>query len=293
MHIGVVFPQTEIGRDRGAVRAFASAASELGYQHLIAYDHVVGSARSSESDAGGVYDIDSMFHEPFVLFGYLAALTELELVTGVLVLPQRQTVLVAKQAAEVDLLTGGKLRLGVGVGWNASEYAALGQDFTRRGARLDEQIELMRRLWAGGAVRHSGSFDSLSDVGLNPLPVQQPIPVWIGGMSDAALRRAGRIGDGWFPLVQPGPKLSAAQSVVRHSAEALGRDLGTIGMQGYVNCALMKGERLLDRLARWEECGATHVALSTMNAQLPHADAHLSAIAEASSTIADLLRGYG
>src|SRR6478752_8608936 len=147
MQIGAVFPQTEIGPDPGAVRAYAARVQELGFAHILAYDHVVGADPKVHTDWRGPYDLDTTFHEPLVLFGFLAAITTVELVTGVIILPQRQTVLVAKQAAEVDLLSQGRLRLGVGLGWNAVEYEALGENFTNRGRRLGEQVELMRRLW--------------------------------------------------------------------------------------------------------------------------------------------------
>src|SRR5215467_4066265 len=161
MQIGVVFPQTEIGTDVGAVRAYAERVEELGFSHILAYDHVVGADPAVHQGWRGPYNVRSTFHEPMVLFGYLAGATSLELVTGIVILPQRQTVLVAKQAAEVDLLTGGRFRLGVGLGWNAVEYEALGQDFGRRGARMTEQVGLLRRLWTETSVTHEGSFDQV------------------------------------------------------------------------------------------------------------------------------------
>ena len=180
MRIGAVFPQTEIGSDPVVVRAWAAAAEELGYQHILAYDHVVGADPAGHPGWSGPYDVDSTFHEPFVLFGYLAAITSLELVTNVIILPQRQTALVAKQAAEVDLLTGGRTRIGVGLGWNPVEYQALGKPFTDRGRRLGEQVELLRRLWTERSVTFSGEYEQVTAAGLAPLPVQRPIPVWFG-----------------------------------------------------------------------------------------------------------------
>ena len=183
MRIGVVFPQTELGGDVGAVRAYGEAVDELGFAHILAYDHVVGADPTVHAPWTGPYDVHTTFHEPFVMFGYLAAVTSLELVTGIIILPQRQTVLVAKQAAEVDLLTEGRFRLGVGVGWNAVEYEALGKDFSDRGRRYDEQVEVMRRLWTEEAVTHDGPYERITAAGLAPLPVQRPIPVWFGGQS--------------------------------------------------------------------------------------------------------------
>ena len=196
MQIGVVFPQTEIGADVGArARLRGSGSRSSGFAHLLAYDHVLGRRPGGAHAAGTVRTTcDTTFHEPFVLFGYLAAITSLELVTGIIILPQRQTALVAKQAAEVDLLTGGRFRLGVGIGWNAVEYEALGKDFTDRGRRIDEQIELLRRLWTEQAVTFDGEYEQVTGAGLAPLPVQRPIPIWIGGRRRAAYRRAGRLG---------------------------------------------------------------------------------------------------
>src|SRR5256885_2480048 len=159
MRIGVVFPQTEIGGDVGAVRAYGERVGELGFTHILAYDHVIGADPEVHRGWGGPYDVRTTFHEPFVLFGYLAAITPLELVTGIIILPQRQTTLVAKQAAEVDLLTRGRFRLGVGIGWNAVEYEALGTTFSNRGRRIEEQVELMRRLWTEQTVTYDGTYE--------------------------------------------------------------------------------------------------------------------------------------
>ena len=191
MRIGVVFPQTELGGDAGAVGAYAQQAEELGFTHVLAYDHVVGADPAVHPGWDGPYDVHTTFHEPMVLYGYLAAVTSMELVTGVIILPQRQTVLVAKQAAEVDLLTGGKFRLGVGIGWNRVEYEALGHDFSTRGKRLDEQITLLRRLWTEQTVTFHGTFDQITGAGLAPMPVQRPIPVWIGAHSPPATAAPG------------------------------------------------------------------------------------------------------
>ena len=211
MRIGVVFPQTELGGDVGAVRAYAEAVDGLGYAHVLAYDHVLGADPSVHENWRGPYDVSTTFHEPFVLFGFLAGIVpSLELVTGVIILPQRQTALVAKQAAEVDLLTGGRFRLGVGVGWNHVEYEALGQRFDQRGRREEEQVELLRRLWTEPSLTFRGEFDTITGAGLAPMPIQRPIPVWLGGRSDPTYRRIGRLADGWFPQVRPGEDLDHA-----------------------------------------------------------------------------------
>ena len=184
MRVGVTFPQTELGGDPGAVRAYGERVEELGFSHILVYDHVVGADPAVHKGWNGPYDVHTTFHEPFVMYGYLAAVTRsLELVTGVIILPQRQTTLVAKQAAEVDILSGGRFRLGIGVGWNAVEYEALGEDFGNRGTRSAEQIELLRRLWTKQTVTFDGEFHTVTGAGIAPLPVQRPIPVWIGAAS--------------------------------------------------------------------------------------------------------------
>src|SRR6476619_5354271 len=207
----------------------------VGFTHLLAYDHVVGADPAVHSGWAGPYDLHTTFHEPLVMFGYLAAVTTtLELVTGVIILPQRQTALVAKQAAEVDLLSGGRLRLGVGLGWNAVEYEALGEDFSNRGRRSEEQVDVMRRLWTEPSVTYEGRYHRLTGAGLAPLPVQRPIPVWFGAASDRAYERAGRLGDGWFPMMEPGPGLDYAREQVDRAALAAGRDPAVLGMAGRV-----------------------------------------------------------
>jgi len=279
MRIGVVFPQTEIGADRGAVRAYTERVEELGFTHLLAYDHVLGADPEVHSPWRGPYDVDTTFHEPFVLFGYLAAISELELVTGIIILPQRQTALVAKQAAEVDLLTLGKLRLGVGLGWNAVEYEALGADFTDRGRRMGEQVEVMRSLWTERTVTHHGTYEHVTGAGIAPLPVQQPIPVWFGAASEPAFRRTGRLADGWFPMMPPGPRLDEARGIVDDAARAAGRDPSAIGMEGRVSWSADGGvAQAVDHVGRWRAAGATHVSINTMNAGLGAVDGHLAAL---------------
>ena len=284
MRIGVVFPQTEIGADAGAIRAYAARVVELGYTHLLAYDHVVGADPDVHAPWTGPYDIDTTFHEPFVLFGYLAAFTTLELVTGIVILPQRQTALVAKQAAEVDVLTGGRFRLGVGLGWNAVEYEALGKSFSDRGRRMDEQVELLRRLWTERSVTYDGAYERVTGAGLAPAPVQQPIPVWFGAASEPAYRRAGRLADGWFPQVPPGPALDAARAVVEEAARAAGRDPSSLGLEGRVNWT-GDVEKLSDHADRWRRAGATHLSVNTMRAGLESVDAHLAALTEGAAAL--------
>src|SRR5688572_4265588 len=252
MQIGVVFPQTELGGSAGNVRRYAGGVEGLGFEHVLAYDHVLGADPEVHAPWRGPYDVRTTFHEPFVLFGFLAGFTRLELVTGVIILPQRQTALVAKQAAEVDLLTEGRFRLGVGVGWNHVEYEALGESFRTRGKRFDEQIPLLRRLWTEAAVTHNGNFDEVTAAGLAPPPVQRPIPIWIGGQSPPAYRRIGRLADGWFPQVRPGPPLDEALALVAEGADAAGRDPASLGMEGRVSWTADGLPKLVDHVGRWE-----------------------------------------
>lgn len=278
MRIGVVFPQTELGDDPGAVRAYGERAEELGFAHLLAYDHVVGADPAVHRGWDGPYDIDTTFHEPLVMFGYLAAVTTtLELVTGVIILPQRQTVLVAKQAAEVDVLSGGRLRFGVGLGWNAVEYEALGEQFTNRGRRSEEQVELLRQLWSQRSVSLDGRFHTVTGAGIAPLPVQRPIPVWIGAATPRALARAGRLADGWFPMVGPGPALDHAKAAVDAAAEEAGRDPAQIGMEGRVSWQ-RDLEVVLAEIVEWDRRGATHLSVNTMGSGLRTVDDHLAAL---------------
>jgi probable F420-dependent oxidoreductase len=285
MQIGVVFPQTELPTDPGAVRAYAQRVEELGYRHILTYDHVLGADPLVHTNWRGPYDIETTFHEPFVLFGFLAGVTSLELVTGIIIAPQRQTALLAKQAAEVDILTGGHFRLGIGIGWNAVEYEALGQDFATRGRREEEQVELLRRLWTERSVTHDGRFDQIKGAGLAPLPVQRPIPLWLGGQSPAAYRRIGRLADGWFPQIVPGPPLEEARAFVAEGAAEAGRDLSALGMEGRISQRPGGTEKLIDHASRWRQAGATHISVNTMAAGLDGVDAHLEALAEAAEAL--------
>jgi len=280
VQLGVVFPQTEIGADPAGVRAYAQAAQQLGFKHLLAYDHVLGADPTHYQGWSGPYTDQSMFHEPMVLYGYLAAVTSMELVTGVIILPQRQTVLAAKQAAEVDLLTGGKFRLGVGIGWNRVEYEALGQDFSTRGKRLQEQITLLRLLWTEQTVTFSGTFDRITGAGLAPMPVQRPIPVWVGAQSPRAYRRAGRLADGWFPQMAPGPQLDQARQIVTEAAVEAGRDPASLGMEGRLRWQQDR-DKLAAAMRQWQDADATHLSVNTMGAGLNTIDDHLAALATA------------
>lgn len=265
MKIGVVFPQTEIGPDAAMVREYAETVEGAGFSHLLVYDHVLGAGLAHRPGWGGAYSSRHQFHEVFVLFGYLAGLTtRLELVTGVLVLPQRQTALVAKQAAAIDRLSGGRLRLGVGVGWNAVEYEALNESFRTRGRRIEEQVEVLRHLWTEPIVDFTGDYHRIPEAGLNPLPIQQPIPVWMGGYVEATMRRIGRLADGWFPPGMPGDDLRRDQDLVAKSAENAGRDPASIGMEGRITLRPGAEGEWLEQTEAWWRAGATHMAINTM-----------------------------
>lgn len=286
MRIGVVFPQTQIGADPGGIRAYAEAAADLGYQHLLVYDHVLGADSTVREGWKGAYDLHDTFHEPFVLFGWLAAFSPLELVTGVIVLPQRQAALAAKQAAEVDILSGGKLRLGVGVGWNKVEYEALGEDFHKRGRVLDEQIDLMKRLWTEPVVTSEGSRHNVQAAGLAPLPVQRPIPIWLGAeRAEAAFDRVGRVGDGWFPQVAPGAKLDDLIARVHAAAQRHGRDPAEIGMEGRIVVRAGELDKVADEAEGWRKASATHVSVNTMPGGRKTVDEHIALLREAAAAV--------
>src|SRR5215216_1092019 len=280
MRFGVVFPQTEIGADPAAVKEYAQTADELGYDHLLVYDHVLGADTTiaERRDWRGPYTHETQFHEPFVLFGYLAGLTErIELVTGVIILPQRQTALVAKQAAEVDILSGGRLRLGVGIGWNSVEYEGLNEDFRNRGRRVEEQMQLLRRLWTEPVVDFKGRYHNIPQAGINPLPPQE-IPIWLGGMADNVLKRVAKYGDGWFPQLRPGgdnarPMLEKLRELVREA----GRDWSEIGIEGRFT-ASGNPDEWRTAMEEWQALGATHVSVNTIGTCLNTPYEHIEAI---------------
>lgn len=287
MHVGVVFPQTEIGNDPAVLKDYAQTVEDLGFHHILAYDHVVGANPASRPGWRPPYTYLDPFHEPFVLFAYFAGLTRrIELVTGVLILPQRQTVLVAKQAAAVDVLSGGRLRLGIGIGWNPVEYEALGRDFTNRGRRSEEQIEVLRKLWSEELVTFEGRWHKIVDAGINPLPVRRPIPIWFGGSDDRVLRRIARLGDGWFPLLGPDEKCRAMIDKIRGYAKQFDRDPGAVAVEGRISYGRGDVESWLAELQAWKSLGAAYVCLNTMKAGLASPAAHIDAIRRFQTTTA-------
>jgi probable F420-dependent oxidoreductase len=286
MQIGVVFPQTEIGASPAAIRDYVQAAEDLGYAHLLVFDHVLGADAQRHPGWNGPYSHIDMFHEPFVLFGYLAALTrQLELVTGVIILGQRQTALVAKQAAEVDVLTGGRLRLGVGIGWNQVEYEALAANFHDRGRRSEEQIAVLRALWTQEVVNFKGRWHQITAAGLNPLPIQRPIPIWLGGRAEAVIQRVGRLADGWFPQFSPDKAGEETLDRMRRYARDAGRDPSTIGIEARINFATGDPEKWAQEAEAWQKLGATHLSVNTMRAGLRSPDDHIKAIRQFKETL--------
>ncbi|MYC25848.1 MAG: LLM class F420-dependent oxidoreductase [Gammaproteobacteria bacterium] len=263
MKFGVVFPQTEIGTNPDDIAAFAIAAEEIGYNHILTYDHVLGADTTNRPDWSGVYTSDDMFHEPFVLFSYLAAICKrVEFVTGILILPQRQTALVAKQAACLDIFSQGRLRLGVGIGWNAVEYEALGENFRNRGRRSAEQIEVLRRLWAEPTITYEGQWHKITEAGLNPLPEKRIIPIWLGGVAPQVIDRVARLGDGWFPFYNPEIETQIQQ--MQAQAQAYDRDPNAIGIE----CVLRANQSTKDAIDRIKHCrdiGVTHISVVTMS----------------------------
>ena len=288
MKLGVVFPQTEIGSDPVAVRDYVQAVEELGYDHLLIYEHVLGADPQHHKHLKETYffRVEDMFHEPFVLLGYLAAITSrLEFVTGVLILDQRQTALVAKQAAEVDLLCGGRLRLGIGVGSSTVEYEALGQNFHDRGKRIEEQIALLRSLWTNETVNFQGRWHQVTHAGINPLPVQRPIPIWIGAgggpslvPSDRVLRRVARMSDGFFPLFPPDDTGRSAIDKLREFTAEAGRDPSSVGVEAIISVSDSNTEDWRELTVAWRALGATHISVNTMQAGFRSPQDHINAI---------------
>ena len=280
MKVGAVLPQTEIGNDPAAIVAYARAVEELGFTHVLAFDHVLGANPERPGGWKGPYTHRHAFHEPFVLFGFLAAVTRrLELVTGIIILPQRQAALVAKQAAAVDVLSGGRLRLGVAVGWNPVEFEALGEDFTTRGRRIEEQVEVMRALWTKELVTFSGRRHRIADAGLNPLPVQRPIPVWMGGDSEVVQRRTARIADGWMPHFRPGAPAQALVDRLLGWVREAGRDPGAFGIEARMSLAQIPPAQWRSEWQAWQAMrGITHLSVSTMNLGLAKPADHVQTL---------------
>ena len=279
MKIGVVFPQTEIGQDPAVIRDYAQAVESMGYTHILAFDSVVGANPNRPGGWDSQYTYQHAFHEPFVLFGFCAGVTRrIELVTGIVILPQRQTALVAKQAAAVDVLSGGRLRLGIGVGWNTVEFEALGENFKNRGKRVEEQLEVMRLLWTKELVTYEGQWHRVPDAGIRPLPVQQPIPVWMGGDSEVVIRRAARLADGWItlPSFRPGPAGQQTVDRIHGLVREAGRDPAAFGIEARMALAKVPAEERANEIAAWRAMrGITHLCVNTMGLGLASPEEHV------------------
>jgi probable F420-dependent oxidoreductase len=276
MRIGAVFPQTEFGHDPAALRDYAQTAEALGYSHILAYDHVLG-AHPNQLKGWAPYTYKDQFLEPFTLFSYWAGLTEkIEFTSGVIILPQRQTALVAKQAAMLQVLSGGRLRLGVGLGWNAVEYTALGEDFGNRGRRIEEQVALLRRLWSEELVDFEGRWHRIPQAGINPRPTQ-PIPIWFGGHHPNVLRRVAQLGDGWLPNYRSAEDAAEPLGALDVELEQIGRSRADIGIEARL--MYKDGEAVWsERRAGWQAAGATHMSINTMGADSDGPQGHIKAI---------------
>ena len=278
MEYGIVLPHHEIGTDPGAMKAFAQGAEALGATHILIYDHVLG---ADPERPGGwknkPYDKNVAFHEPFTTFAFIAAVTsKIELMSTVLILPQRQTALVAKQAAQVALLSNGRFRLGIGTGWNDVEYEALNENFQNRGARQAEQVDVLRKLWREDSLTYRGKWHTITAASINPRPKAQ-IPIWFGGLAPALLRRCGELGDGWIPSQGPTPEAAESLQAIRAHREAAGKPWAGFGVQSQAQFRGGNPERWQSHAKKWRDIGATHLAIASQNAGLVGVDAHLRA----------------
>lgn len=279
--IGVVFPQTEFGNDHEAIKAYAQTVEELGFSHIMAYDHVLGVNPERPEGWQGVFSSKDPFHEVFQLFSFMAGVTEkIQFETGILILPQRQTALVAKQAASLDVLSGGRLRLGIGLGWNYVEYEALDQNFNDRGKRIEEQVDVLRKLWTNEAIRYEGQWHSIPDAGINPLPVQRPIPLWFGGHHENVLDRVARLGDGWLPFYRTVEDTRPSWDIIQEHAAQAGRDPKTIGLEQNLRCTDGGPDEWLALMDDWIELGATHISFNTLGVGFTTPQQHIDAIRE-------------
>lgn len=278
MKLGVKYPTREVTTDPDAIRSFCSAADDLGFTHLLLPDHIVKCPHEGrEPKLTGPYTEKDSFDDPFVFFGFVSAISTLELVTGVLILPQRQTVLVAQQAANVDLLSRERLRLGVGIGWNYVEYDALGQDFKTRAKRFEEQVDFLRKLWQTPVLTFEGRFDHIDRAGINPLPRRQ-IPLWIGGHSEVAYERGARIGDG-FIFAADGERGVEALERVRHHLAANQRGEASFGTELLALFAKTEQEAA-DHLRMFRDAGGSHGSIRTTDKGLgSNIDAHIDYMA--------------
>ena len=263
MQLNAMFPTRDIGTDPAKIRDWAQAAEDLGFAYIEVPDHVFGA--TARDGWTPLYNEKDPFHETFVMLGFLVAVTtHIRLSSGVLIAPQRQTGVIAKQAAEADLLSRGRLRLGIGVGWNHVEYEALGEDWKTRGARQAEQVEVLRRLWSEDLVTFNGRFHALKEVNIVPPPVQRPIPIWFGGVSEAVVIRAARLGDGWMPIIAPDEKAEQKLALLREEMKKHGRDPAKFGVEGWLRMNEADPQRWAAAADGWRKLGADMVMLYPM-----------------------------
>ena len=280
MEIGAVFPHNEIGTDPQAIKDYAQGVEELGVTHLLIYDHVLGADRDRPGGFEGPYDKDIAFHEPFTTFAFIAAVTQkLDMITTVMILPQRQTVLVAKQAAELAILSNNRFKLGIGVGWNAVEYVGLNENFHDRGKRQAEQVELMRLLWESEVLEYKGNYHQIDKASINPRP-SLPVPIWFGGGAPKLIQRCAELGDAWIPLMGPNDKAKAMLDEIREKRAAKGLSWEDFGVQAQAQYAGGNPELWAKHATKWRDLGASHLAIATHNAGQTDVQGHLKRIQE-------------
>ena len=280
MEIGAVFPHNEIGTDPQAIKDYAQGVEELGVTHLLIYDHVLGADRDRPGGFEGPYDKDVAFHEPFTTFAFIAAVTKkLDMITTVMILPQRQTVLVAKQAAELAILSNNRFKLGIGVGWNAVEYTGLNENFKNRGKRQEEQVELMRLLWENEVLEYKGDYHHIDKASINPRP-SKSVPIWFGGGAPQLIERCADLGDGWIPLMGPNEAARKTLAAIKEKRKSKGLDWDNFGVQAQAQYAGGDAERWNKHAEKWRNLGASHLAIATHNAEPTNVDGHLGRIKE-------------
>ena len=286
MKFGVVFPQNEFPSDPAAIKDFVQAVEDLGFNHLLAYDHVLGANPKRKGGWKGPYTCADPFQEPLILFSYLAGITQtLEFMTGIIILPQRQTALFAKQTATLDVLCGGRLRLGVAIGWNRVEYISLNKNFHDRGARIEEQIQLLRQLWTEYLVTFKGRWHTIPDAGLNPLPLQRPIPIWLGGHADPVLRRIAKLGDGWLPNYRSASDAESALELLNKYLAEHNRSVDEIGIEPRLRFEHGDPNVWRELAESWQSAGATHLTVITMGAGFSTPEEHLHAVEKYASAL--------
>ena len=280
MEIGAVFPHNEIGTDPQAIKDYAQGVEDLGVTHLLIYDHVLGADRDRPGGFEGPYDKDVAFHEPFTTFAFVAAVTKnLDMITTVMILPQRQTVLVAKQAAELAILSNNRFKLGIGVGWNTVEYTGLNENFKNRGKRQEEQVELMRLLWESEVLEYKGDYHHIDKASINPRP-SKSVPIWFGGGAPQLIERCADLGDGWIPLMGPIEAARKTLATIIEKRESKGLNWDNFGVQAQAQYAGGDAERWNKHAEKWRNLGASHIAIATHNAEPTNVDGHLGRIKE-------------